>query len=85
MKKLVKQVFSDEPIHKQYVEVQVRGAGGCIGNEMDIIKKAIEAAGGEVIVEDEHPPTVEFSEEHAKKHYEKWYVKLKAVHLPWGG
>lgn len=70
--------------------ITVSGSGGCINYEMEIIEKALRAAGLNVIVtnkfdwSDKEEKVAALSEYYLKKP-NKFSVKLVADHLPWGG
>lgn len=71
------------------VTVTVTGPGGCISLEIEIIRRALVAAGINVTVTNPHPPAEGFI-----PHMEKYIkdgkmsttnVKIIAMHCPWGG
>ena len=72
------------------VKITVRGPGGLINYEMDLIEQALKAAGITVHVDndckDAHKDTETYTkfrnEKTAKEGYE---VTLIADHIPWGG
>lgn len=63
------------------IKVKVIGPGECIGNEMNIIEKALKDAGYPVEVIDEYPP----KNKDTKRANAGWKIILEAQHCPWGG
>ena len=74
---------------KIYTTIKVTGMGGCINFEVAVIRKAFEALGITIEIENEHDDTEAYTEEHIKKVVsltkEDWGIKLIADHQPWGG
>jgi hypothetical protein len=67
--------------------ITVTGAGGTIATEMALIYEALTAAGCEVKIVDDYPPTVYPLSEECLNWVErtKRKVELRANHTPWGG
>lgn len=71
------------------VTVTVTGPGGCISGEIEIIRRALTAAGINVTIADPHPPVEGFTEVLdkyiASGRMSQTNVKIIAMHCPWGG
>ncbi len=73
------------------ITVTVQGLGGTIAYEMVIIRRALEAAGINVEVNDIDPINEseesedEFIERMKTLNHSKTQIKLIAKHIPWGG
>jgi len=71
------------------IEVIVRGPGGCINCEAEIIKRALVAYGCKVFVENNYP-IADKDLDAALQCFDnapiaKLPIKMKVDHLPWGG
>lgn len=72
------------------IEIIVRGPGGCISVEAEIVRRALVAFGYSVYGEDEYAiPADKIGEimatVRASKTLRAQPIRLKVDHLPWGG
>ena len=71
-------------MNKIPVHIKVTGMGMCINYEMQIIQKALEAAGFEVIIKNKYPDE-ERNITDRIVNPNNWVIHLEANHQPWGG
>jgi len=72
------------------IEVTVRGPGGTISVEAEIIRRALAAFGFSVYVEDEHAMPADKVDDimekvRSSRTLRAQPIRLKVAHLPWGG
>jgi hypothetical protein len=80
--------MTEVKVPKIDVVVQVSGPGGCINYEIELIRRAMEAAGIEVVIRNSHPDPQDVLDtmfERAETIGNMTRVVIQAYHSPWGG